>query len=511
MKKHTKFVSALLVGAMVFSSMFTGCGDTKVNESKNSEVASEKTNDDDQAEVGTEELEPVHLVLFMNQVAGADDEKIAAAINELEAVKALNVTVEFKTIAEGEDFFNKLDLELASGSDEFDIVVGELTNSYIERARNGAYADITDYVNAHQELVDALLPEHWEAATVDGSIYGVPTFKETTQDFGFYIPHSVVEEYNLDITDLSIFDMEPVLEALVDAGHETFMLTYNGMSALVNAAFFESYFRLSGWYATVSYDDPDTVVNYFATDRFKELCHMTKDWYDKGLIDKDVMTVENYSVETRDPDLHGLAWTCHAPLAEYALSAAYGFDLDYIQLTPTTGAISADWSSCVNAKSKNIERAVDFLALWNTNSDVKNMITYGIEGEHYDLVDGCVDYTNYPNHLDAWHAENARLGNMTISYPTVGMPEEGYGAYRTSFLTARKQINRGFALDKSSIANEVAACDAVTNEYMYLLASGLADDVDATIAEFLEKLEAAGMQKVIDEAQTQWTAFRASK
>ena len=46
---------------------------------------------------------------------------------------------------------------------------------------------------------------------------------------------------------------------------------------------------------------------------------------------------------------------------------------------------------------------------------------------------------------------------------------------------------------------------------MYLLASGLADDVDATIAEFLEKLEAAGMQKVIDEAQTQWTAFRASK
>ena len=150
--------------------------------------------------------------------------------------------------------------------------------------------------------------------------------------------------------------------------------------------------------------------------------------------------------------------------------------------------------------------------LQDTTTEVKNTFTYGVEGVHYDLsADGQVDYTNYPQHADAWNGDSSRMGNMLIGYSPVGFPVEGYAIFDEAMAEAKAIPTIGFRANTESITNEYAAMQAIVSEYNNMLLSGTVEDVDATVDEFVSKLEAAGAQKVLDEIQAQWDAFEASK
>jgi putative aldouronate transport system substrate-binding protein len=68
----------------------------------------------------------------------------------------------------------------------------------------------------------------------------------------------------------------------------------------------------------------------------------------------------------------------------------------------------------------------------------------------------------------------------------------------------------GFNLDPAPVATEIANCASVTEEYLVLLTTGSVDPA-TEYPIFLEKLEAAGAQKIIDEEQRQINAWLSSK
>ncbi|NLC44808.1 MAG: DUF3502 domain-containing protein, partial [Clostridiales bacterium] len=61
-----------------------------------------------------------------------------------------------------------------------------------------------------------------------------------------------------------------------------------------------------------------------------------------------------------------------------------------------------------------------------------------------------------------------------------------------------------------AVANEIAAVSNVIAEYHEPLAYGMVKDVDGHIDEFVAKLEANGVEKVIEEVQRQLNEWRAS-
>lgn len=73
---------------------------------------------------------------------------------------------------------------------------------------------------------------------------------------------------------------------------------------------------------------------------------------------------------------------------------------------------------------------------------------------------------------------------------------------------ANKKTALGFAFDAKPVQNEIAACRNVISEYHDLLKYGMLDDVEGNVAEFIAKLKENGVQKTIDEAQKQLSAWR---
>ena len=74
------------------------------------------------------------------------------------------------------------------------------------------------------------------------------------------------------------------------------------------------------------------------------------------------------------------------------------------------------------------------------------------------------------------------------------------------------ETNLGVVFNQDPVVNEIAACAGVIEEYKKPLMKGAypAEEIEAKCAEFVEKLNANGMQKIVDEAQKQLNEWRAA-
>ena len=148
-----------------------------------------------------------------------------------------------------------------------------------------------------------------------------------------------------------------------------------------------------------------------------------------------------------------------------------------------------------------------FLNLLNTDPYVMTLMNYGIEGVHYNLNDqGEVEFTDErTNKYTVW---TNGLGNVTILPPQKGQGADFQQKFADFYAGSKKLPIYGFSFDPSNVQNEVAACVNVTEAYALTLNMGAADPA-TVLPEFLQKLDAAGMQKIVDEANAQLEAFLA--
>lgn len=68
----------------------------------------------------------------------------------------------------------------------------------------------------------------------------------------------------------------------------------------------------------------------------------------------------------------------------------------------------------------------------------------------------------------------------------------------------------GFVFDSTVVADQEAQCKAVEDEFLKQIAFGTVD-IEAKLAEFNEKLYAAGLQDIIDAKQSQLDAWLANQ
>ncbi len=182
----------------------------------------------------------------------------------------------------------KMKLSFAAGEDCDIVFTAPWINNYIQNIANGNLVALDDLFEKNAPGLWASMPATtWDAARVNGKIYGVINQQIFVKPFGFTVRNDLAEKYNLDITKITKYEeLEPFIKAVKEGEPDVTPLqsSYNWM------------FETAGFDPIVSqevpvairFDDKEMkVFNAAATPEFKASVELARKWYDAGYTPKD--------------------------------------------------------------------------------------------------------------------------------------------------------------------------------------------------------------------------------
>lgn len=256
------------------------------------------------------------------------------------------------------------------------------------------------------------------------------------------------------------------------------------------------------------------VVNLFASEEYEHILRMLREWYLAGYLLQDAATSpEATNVLVSNGKAAG--WmSAMKPGFEEQESRNVGMDmvavrtLQPVAKTDTVTNVAVG----VTSNSEQPEKALQFMNLMYTDKEIANLIVWGIEGKHYVKVEGQDNVITFPDGVTSDNVGYKNYGwmhgNQFLTYVFEGDDPAIYEQMNEFNQSAAKSKALGFSFDAEPVKNEVAACNNVLEQYRRALESGILD-VDKVLPEFLQKLENAGINKIIEEKQRQldeWAA-----
>ena len=414
----------------------------------------------------------------------------------------------------------KMRLKMSSG-EAYDLAFTGYCNDYQSAVNMGGLYDITDIID--EVGIRDVIPEFYlDAASVNGKIYGIPNQQVVSNPVCIYMDKALAEELDIDMNAIQeaaqnakSFDDIKAYSVLIDDMFEkvhearpdlyTFNPTYNLMWIPIYEYVLGNLVIRNDGSSTQLQKIEDTEEWQFSVQKLRE-------WYQKGYIRSDIAS--KGAAITSDEEARQIAISCGTwkPGQDANMIKKLGYEPVYALLTkPYIGRTSALATMIsVGANSKNPKKAVELIKLINSDDELFNIICWGIEGTHYTKnADGKVKeiensgYTNIGN--VAW-----KYGNQFNAFLVEGQEDGIWEETEKMNNEAVKSPMLGFVPDTDSIANELANIINVNSEYQARKDFGT-DDASVWMDEYLNKIEQAGEQKVLDELQKQYDEFLASK
>ena len=494
MKK--KIVAAVLTAAMVLS--LAACGGGSGSEGK--KTAS-----------GEDGKEPYTVTMVLQGSQPADEERIEGKINEI-LEKEVNANLDI-VVLPWASATQQLQLMLA-GDEKIDCFYTNATNT-IQYMHSGQIMDMSELVDKYgKNLKDIYGEEVLNSNTVDGFMYGVPNQIERGSIPAVFMRKDLVEKYNIDTSTIKEpKDMESVFET-VKAGEPdmTMLFSINEGDTPATRLFGGDPLSDANYLGVLMDQENDTTItNFFASDWYKETTSMLYDWYQKGYISKDAGTdTENWRTVCKAGNLFSLFFAYHPGTpVEFKSSTGYDFEIvpfrDYpIKNCQTYNGIIYS----VAQNSENPEKTMETLDYIYGSPEIMNLLNWGEEGVDYVIEDEENGIINYPEGITADNVGYSlnlgwELPNQFIAHKWTGSDPQLWEKMEEFNDSAKESKAVGFCFDNTQYESQVAALANVVKQYTGSLNSGSADP-ETYLPEFLDALEAAGIDEIIQAKQEQF-------
>lgn len=413
--------------------------------------------------------------------------------------KKLGVNIDMEVVPWG-DWENRRSVITNSG-EYFDILFTDQTR-YASEVASGALMDITDSVkNTTPDLYKMLPEDYWKAVSVDGKIYGVPTYKDSSMSQYFVWDKDIADKYGIDITKVT--DLESLYSALkkIKEGEGTapYFMSKSGLKVLVDMNFddLSSGTQIVG----IKYDDDThTVVNPLDDEDILKDLDIVHKMYTEGLINGDAPTADDtnkYHMMFVAQGWSEAAKTTWGPNFGIKNCEAVQFGDTVLSNKTVQGSINAIYSG-----SKHPEEALKFLQLLNTDTYLRDLFYFGVEGQDWKYTD---DKKVERLNSDWSMASYTQASYFTASQQTTDTVNQWEEVKKLNE-NAKASPLLGFNLDKSNIQTEIANCNAVYEKYYPEFFTG-AQDPRELIKTIDSELKTAGLDKIIKEAQKQVDEF----
>lgn len=526
-----KFLALLLALVLVLGMAACGNNDTPET-TKGNEV---NNNDPAPTQPVEDELDPVTIRIWFHgsNVTPDASAKVMEEVNAYLKDK-INVTVEPIWGTWGD--FDSATVTALAGGDEVDIyfTCNWSANEYNKYARDGYWVQLDSMLETYAPDLLELIPEGiWACAKTDGydgmGIYAVPALKDTATQNCWDVNGTLLAELG--------YDVDAVCEAGLDYYSDEFEEMLKKAKEHVGGDFYPLVVEpvvlermvthtsivtgdLNGANVLSYYFDPmnpsndlgSTIVNKYATEEFQKFAERTYYFAQQGYISpatQNVATSNDYLSACQKEGKYLIGTQSYSYGYEYTVRETRGIDVRYV---PETAAFMDCTSGqgammAISATSKNPERALMFLNLLNSDPVLMTMMNYGLEGVNYTSNDdGTISFVD-DTHGGYTPWRNG-MGNIRILPPTDAEGADYWEKFSAYYDAAEALPYGGFIFDSSALEKEGAAIANVYAQYGFNLMSGAVDPA-TVLPEFLAKLEEAGMNEFVAEAQNQLAAYLA--
>lgn len=519
MKK--KIVAMLMASVMALSLCACGGGSGDTAQTGGDGGEAQTGGDSAAADDGAASGEVTKLIMAFPTWTGApaDTEKVQEAMNEITRDK-LGIEIELQITDYGS--YNQSMTLALSGGEQVDIL-STCGFPYANAVRQGYLKDLEENDMLSQYgagIVEAVGQENIDACRVSGVLYGLPSNRDIAQGHGCA---AVVTEY-LEGIGYDLSSDSEIIEISLDE--------LNDIYAQLHEKYPDKEVYRPGTIAMQQFSDVDgvggsifgvlldggkelKVENLFTSDFYMDYCKRIYDYNQKGYISQDAATDTTAGTELVKAGALMSYTTGGKPGIKAQESNLCGRDMTIFQtmdnFVSSTSVASFPWAVPITAA--NPEASIKYLNELYTNADLANILAWGIDGVHYQIgEDGLADF---PDGVDAstsgWnHSMGWMMPNQFLSHVWVGNSPTLWDEMREFNDTAVVSAASGFTFDSTNVANEMTAVQNVYNEYQASVEYGFVDP-EVGIPEMNEKMMSAGLQKIIDEKQTQLDAWAASK
>lgn len=495
-----KKLTAMVLAAAMSLSFVAGCGVKKENKNDDSVVLK-------------------WVVIGPGKQKDAD--MVITKFNEKLNEYMPGTSVDLEVISDA-DYSEKWNLMMAT-NEEIDIAWTGYAVDFNEQMQQGSYMALDELIEKYGADMKAELPEWlFDLSTVDGKIYAIPNYQMmATWPKGLRMLKEHSDKY---------FDRDAIMQKYLEwendfeKGKEFYGLIGDGLQKMKDAGVigqgvdvkrfgkFTDKLRMDTTTVKGFSVDMDTFkVEIDAKSDYMKLWYDTAaEWYKKGYIRSDILSAQNYGT---DSYRHGFVlWSFqYDEGAAEREGSEHNVVLDAIPLGTTDIIKNAvpSTATVIPRTSKNPEKAMQLLNLLNSKkgAELYNLLTWGIEGTHYEKENENRIITPYNKTQgvaeDDYGIWNWALASIKNSYENQAQTK-GWTEY-VSAKDEKAEISPvlGFKPDTSKLATEIAQFRAVEDEYQKTLSYGAADNHEALYKEYIDKLDRAGGEKIREELQRQ--------
>lgn len=406
---HLKRWLFMLLAVIMILSVFTGCAGNKEN---NAAGQKESASSEGNAPGGTEAAEPLDLTLMLpifKTNYPKDGSPVAAKLEEL-----TNTKIHFEWVPNA-SYTDKFNITLASGKLPDIIYVGDVkASSFVNAARSGAFWEVGPYLKDYPNLGGAK-EVILNNSAIDGKNYGiyrgralgrngVVYRKDWLEKLGLETPQTVDDFYNM----LKAFkEQDPDGNGQAD--------TYGMVLVKWTGGWASGFDTIKLWFGSPNkwgVQDGKLVPEH-EYPQYLEALKFMKKLYDEQLINSDFAVMD--SSKWNDPVVNNKAGVIvdvvdngarlddkiHAALQKEGTDEPDRHYMDVIGgVTGTDGALhtlpTSGFSGMLAIPKSSVKteaelkQVLTFLDRLN-EEDLQTMLNYGIEGVHYNLVDGYIE------------------------------------------------------------------------------------------------------------------------
>ncbi len=281
-----------------------------------------------------------------------------------------------------------INLIMASGEYYDMVYTCEWLNSFNTNVAKGLYYDITELIETETPDLYSIIGKYWDAAELNGRIYGVPTLKDMGSEMLFRFNADYYEgEKGMTIPEFMKFeDLEPYLEVYKNDFPSKYPM---GVSKSGISGFFNSLESVVGSLIVIPYNsETPQIIPIWENEEIMDRLRLMHKWYDLGYINPDASAMELSAVPDETPVRFGVAWRGYSG---YSNPAEWGFNVKtsiydgpYISKNTEQGAMTA---ICAGCDEEHAKAALRYIELLNTDRKFRDIFAYGIEGEHYRYIE----------------------------------------------------------------------------------------------------------------------------